>query len=49
MESLVSNKLNEAVVRCCGERGKLVVMRNASQHGFLENVALQINIILFRV
>lgn len=49
MESLVSNKLNETIVWCCGKRDKSVVMKNASQHSFLENMSLQINIILFHV
>lgn len=49
MESVVSNRLNEAVVWYCGERAELVGMGTASQHGFLENLPLQINIILFHV
>lgn len=49
MQILVSSKLNETIVWRCGERDNLVVMKNASQHGFMENVPLQINIILFHV
>lgn len=39
MESLLSKRLNESLVRGCGEGEQSVGMRAASQDGFLENMS----------